>query len=111
MNRNYNNFDIKYIYDIFHNDNNKLIIIMPAEIDPPHIEYINVKLNFKFKLHICPHKHTFIYELLLETKYVENIKLLINDKIFDVKVNKYPEFKNEIIMSTIVLNEDNYIRQ
>ena len=103
--------NMKYIYDIFHNDNNKLIIIMPAEFNPPHIEYINDKLNFKFNLHICPHKHTFIYELLLETKYVENIKLLINDKIFDVKVNKYPEFKNEIIMSTIVLNEDNYIRQ
>lgn len=106
-----NNFDMKYIYDIFHNDNNKLIIIMPAEFNPPHIEYINSKLNLEFKLHICPHNHTFIYELLLETKYMENIKLLINDKIFDVKVNKYPEFKNKIIMSTIVLNEDNYIRQ
>ena len=104
-------FHIKYIYDIFHNDNNKLIIIMPAECNPPHIEYINSKSNIKFELHICPHKHTFIYELLLETKYVENIKLLINDKIFDVKVNKYPEFKNEIIMSTMVHNEDNYIRQ
>ena len=103
--------DMKYIYDVFHNDNNKLIIIMPAEFNPPHIEYINVKLNLKFNLHICRHKHTFIYELLLETEYVENIKLLINDKIFDVKVNKYPEFKDEIIMSTMVYNEDNYIRQ
>ena len=106
-----NNFDMKYIYDIFHNDNNKLIIIMPAEFDPPHIEYINVKLNLKFKLHISPGKHTIIYESLLETKYIENIQLLINDKIFDVKVNKYPEFKDEIIMSTMVHNEDNYIRQ
>ena len=105
------NFDIKYIYDIFHNDNNKLIIIMPIEFNPPDIEYINSKLNLKFILHICDHKHTFIYELLLETKYVENIQLLINNKIFDVKVNKYPEFKNEIIMSTLVYNEDNYIRQ
>jgi len=45
MNSTYNNFDMKYIYDIFHNDNNKLIIIMPAEIEPPHIEYIHVNLN------------------------------------------------------------------
>jgi len=102
---------MKYIYDIFHNDNNKLIIIIPAEFNPPHIQYINSKLNLEFKLHICPHKHTFIYELLKETKYMKNIKLQINDKIFDVKVNKYPEFKNEIIMSTMVYNEDNYIRQ
>lgn len=106
-----NNFDMKYIYDIFHNDNNNLIIIMPAEFTPPHIEYISSKLNLNFELHNCPHKHTFIYELLIETEYVENINLIINDKIFDVKVNKYPEFNDEIIMSTIVLNEDDYIRQ
>lgn len=105
------NFDIKYLYDIFHNDNNKLIIIMPPVFNPPHIEYINSNLNLKFKLHICPHKNTFIYELLLETKYIENIQLLINNKIFDVKVNKYPEFKDEIILSTEVKDEDNYIRQ
>jgi hypothetical protein len=104
-------FDMKYIYDIFHNDNNKLIIIMPAEFDPPPIEYISSKMNLNFDLHICPHNHNFIYELLLETEYVENIKLIINDKIFNMKVNKYPEFKDEIIMSTMVYNEDNYIRQ
>jgi len=108
---NSNNFDLKYIYDIFHNDSNKLIIVMPAELNPQHIEYVNSKLNLKFELHTCPHNHTFIYELLLETEYTKNIKLLINDKIFDMTVNKYPEFKNKIIMSTIVLNEDNYIRQ
>ena len=103
----------KLLYDIYHNDNNKLIIIIPAEINPPHIEYItsNLNLNLNFKLHICPHKHTFIYELLSETKYIENIQLKINDTIYDVKVNKYPEFKDEIIMSTMVYNEDNYIRQ
>tara|TARA_Y100000389_G_C17446782_1_gene512114 strand:- start:1375 stop:2373 length:999 start_codon:yes stop_codon:yes gene_type:complete len=106
-----NNFDIKYIYDIFHNDNNKIVIIMPPEFNPPNIKYINSNENVNFKLHICPHKHTFIYELLLETEYNEKIQLLINNKIFDVKVNKYPEFKNEIIMSTLVYNEDNYIRQ
>ena len=41
----YINMNMKYIYDILHNDNNKLIIIMPAEFNPPHIEYIKSKLN------------------------------------------------------------------
>lgn len=106
-------FNTKYIYDIFHNDENKLIIVMPAESDPPNIEYIHSNSNFKFKLHSCPDNpgHTFIYELLLETEYNEKIQLLINEKIFNVKVSKYPEFKDEVIMSTIVYNEDNYIRQ
>jgi hypothetical protein len=108
---NHNSFDKKYIYDIFHNDENKLIIIMPAECKPfpPHIEYINYNSNIGFKL--IQDNHTFIYELLLKTTYIKNIQLLINDKIYDVNVNKYPEFKNEIIMSTLVYNEDNYIRQ
>lgn len=106
-------FNINFIYDIFHNDNNKLIIIMPAQFDPPHIKYINLNtlLNLEFKVHICPHKHTFIYESLTETKYVKNMQLLINNESFNMKINKYPEFKDEIIMSTLVLNEDNYIRQ
>lgn len=108
-----NNFNINYIYDIFHNDNNKIIIIMPAEFFPPSIKYINSNSNSnaEFKLHICHHMHTFIYELFIETEYKKNIQLLINDKVNNIKVNKYPEYKDEIIMSTIVLNEDNYIRQ
>ena len=104
-------FDTQYVYDVFHNDEKKLVIIMPAECDPPRIEYVCSKFNLLFELHVCPHNHTFIYELKLETEYAENIELRINDKIFSVNVSKYPEFRNEIIMSTIVLNEDDYIRQ
>jgi len=84
---------------------------MPAEFIPPNILYIDSNLNLKFKLHVCPHGHTFIYELLVQTKYTENIKLLINNKQFNMKVNKYPEFNNEIIMSTMVKYDDNYIKQ
>lgn len=102
-----NNFDIKYIYDIFHNDDNKIIIIMPPECKPPIIEHTHLK----FKLHICPHNHTLIYESLIESEYKENIELSINRTLFNLKVKKYPEFRDEIIMSTIVLNEDDYIRQ
>ena len=102
-----NNFDIKYVYDIFHNDNNKVIIVMPPECKPPTIKH----KSLEFRLHICPHNHTFIYESLIESVYKENIELLINNKLFNLKVNKYPEFKDEIIMSTMVHNEDDYIRQ
>ena len=38
-------FNINYIYDIFHNDNNKIIIIMPAVFFPPSIKYINSNSN------------------------------------------------------------------
>jgi hypothetical protein len=95
-----------YIYDILHNDNNQLIIILPSEMEPIKIKYKNAS----FILKNCPDNHTYIY-VLKNTPYKEYIELNINGNIVKTKVNKYPEFKNKIIISTIVYNEDNYIRQ
>lgn len=95
------------IYDIYHNDNNKIVIISPSETEPLYIKFEN---NI-FHINICPHNHTYIYVLENEVEYKENISICINDIIVKTKVNKYPIFKDEIIMSTMVHNEDNYIRQ
>lgn len=95
------------IYDIYHNDNNNLIIISPLENKPLNIRY---KENF-FDVKICPDQHTYIYILKNKIEYKSKICLNINGKNINTKVNKYPEFKDEIIMSTMVYNEDNYIRQ
>jgi len=95
------------IYDIYHNDNNNLIIISPMENNILNIKYG----DNNFTTHICSHNHTFVYILDIETIYIKNIKLSINEEILETNVNKYPEFKNEIIMSTIILNEDDYIKQ
>lgn len=96
-----------YIYDIYHNDNDNLIIISPSERSPLSIKY----KDSIFTVHICPHKHTYIYVLKEKIEYKEKIVLTINGKNIETKVNKYPEFKDEIIMSTIVYREDDYIRQ
>ena len=96
-----------YIYDIYHNDNNNLIIISPLETKPLTIKYNDIDFN----LHICSHKHTYVYVSKDKTEYEKKIKLNINNKYLEVNVNKYPNFKDEIIMSTMVYNEDNYIRQ
>lgn len=95
------------IYDIIHNDSNKIVIISPSETKPLQIKYENSTFHIK----ICPHNHTYIYVLENEVEYKESISICINDIIVKTKVNKYPIFKDEIIMSTIVMNEDNYIRQ
>jgi hypothetical protein len=97
------------IYDIFYNDNGDLILILPSESSPPFIKYIDHGKQFDFKLHICPHNHTYIYSL--HTEYKKNIELQIHDKYITTHVNTYPRFENEIIMSTIVKNEDDYIEQ
>ena len=93
------------IYDIYHNDNNNLIIISPSESNPLDIVY----QNKSFIINICPHNHTYIYLLTTPIEYSKKIKLSINGEIISTNVNKYPEFKDEIIMSTIVKNEDEYI--
>jgi len=112
---NTNHFQPNYIkkfniYDIFHNDDNKLIIIIPCETKPYIIKYIaSDNKILTFELYTCPHNHTYIYSLHIE--YNKKIKLNIDDNIIETHVNKYPTFKNEIIFSTMVKNEDNYIKQ
>ena len=101
---NFPNHIPKYkIYDVFYS-NSTLIIIRPAEyiVDI----YINDKKMF---MYICPHNHTYIYTLKIP--YSSTIQLRINNIIIQTHVNKYPVFKDEIIISTIVKNEDKYIKQ
>ena len=95
------------IYDIYHNDNNNIIIISPLEGNPLNITYKDHIFDVKY----CGRKHTYIYVLQNQTEYEPYINIIINGKHINTKINKYPEFKDEIIMSTIVKNEDNYIRQ
>lgn len=95
------------IYDIYHNTSGHIIIISPWDSKTLDIKYKNRKLDTKS----CPHKHTIVYELKEKISYTDIIELSINDKIISTRVNKYPDFKDEIIMSTMVYNEDNYVRQ
>lgn len=96
-----------YIYDIFHNDNNELIIISPIENKQLEIKYKDEKFNVK----ICPHNHTYVYILNKKIRFKSIILLNIDGKDITTKVNKYPEFNDEIIMTTMVKNEDNIILQ
>lgn len=96
------------IYDILYNDNNELIIITPYIPNPFTIKYITNENNIiTFFLFKCPYNHTFIYSL--NVNYLQKIKLMINDCIIETTVNKYPNFIDEIIFSTIVKNEDDFI--
>lgn len=100
-----NNFDI---YDILHNHNNELIIIAPYIPKPYNIKYIlNDKTILTFDLYMCPHRHTYIYKL--NTEYNKNIKIIIDDCVIETLVNKYPNFNDEIIFSTIVKDEDDFM--
>lgn len=128
------------IYDIFYNDTGNIIIIqsgnsqpiytpinrnrqliynVPIKIQERHGKINNIRMYInnrllQFNVEICPHNHTHIYSLYnSDFLYNENniYQFIIDNEIIKTKINKYPKFENEIIMSTIVKNEDKYILQ
>ena len=105
------NYIKKYnIYDIFYNTLNQIIIIIPIRCSRKvDIYYLNENVNNKFNLASCPHGHTYIYSL--NTQYTNNIKLMIDNDIIETFINKYPDLNDNILLSTMVKNEDNYIKQ
>ena len=95
------------IYDIFHNSLDNIVIVSPWDNNSLDIKHN----NNKFDTIICPHKHTLLYVLKDKIAYTNIIELNIDGKNITTEVNKYPDFQNEILMTTMVYNEDNYIRQ
>jgi hypothetical protein len=68
-----------------------------------------MKKSFQSK--ICPQNHVYIYYLPISKNISNtNIDLIIENNIVNIKVNKYPTFKDEIILSTLVKNEDDFIK-
>lgn len=105
------------IYDILHNDIDQIIIIVPGEIKTLNIELCKNDKLIKFNCILCPDnnpsrsKITASIYVCSNQIYENEICLLINNEKFLTNVNKYPCYKDEIIMSTMVKNEDDYIIQ
>jgi hypothetical protein len=98
---------LKYdIYDIFYS-NEHIIIISPAEKNPNQISLLNNDKLYAFDLLIDPHNHTYIYKL--NHGYKNTITLSINNELIESKINKYCNYENKILMSTIVKDEDEYV--
>ena len=100
------------IYDIFYNDNGEYIIMCPF-LDKKKLN-IKIKINdvfYNFNYTACPHNHTKVYHTKAPKTDNNVILLNINNENISLNINNYPSFNNEIIMSTMVKNEDNYIKQ
>ena len=94
------------VYDCFYSDEGSIVLVSPAEQEQLNISY----KDQEFEVFTCSHKHTYIY-VLKNQEYEPSIQLCINNKKLVMNVKKYPAFPNKVIMSTMVYNEDNYIRQ
>ena len=116
MNKIYNPIYIQNynIYDIFYNDRGNIVIIKPGHCNINNIRMNNNGILVNFEVEICSHGHVHIYYLHNEDfiYYEDKIyDIIIDNEIVSTKINKYPDFENEIIMSTVVKNEDKYILQ
>lgn len=63
-----------------------------------------------FEIHECRDGFGRVY-VCKNQVYTENVTLNINGKDWSTRVNIYPSFRDEIIMSTCIKNEDDYIVQ
>lgn len=97
------------IYDVFYNNYDKKIMLIIPNLQQNNPK-IQLKVNNKItNFDVINNSRIYIYSI--KSEYKKEINLIINREMIKTQVNKYPEFKNEIIYSTMVKNEDNYIRQ
>lgn len=92
--------------DILHNDENSIVIIQNGD-EPSCLIELD---GFQFSVSVCTDKRSKIYKLD-NIDYKSNIILKVNEKYIETRVNKYPSWPDEIIMSTVVKYEDEYVIQ
>ena len=96
------------IYDIFHNDRNQVVIVAPSERPPYDVHMVGPDGQKRvFERRQCPHNHTYIF--LLTADYENTVTLYIDGTTWETPVNKYPVFGDEIVMATLVKDEDEYV--
>jgi len=91
------------IYDIFHNG--EYFVIITPNTQVKHIKLFNDRIFEYITLEI------FGAIYVCKSEYIENIEITIDNMLVRTNVNRYPTFDNEIVMSSMVNNEDNYIIQ
>lgn len=106
MNNNYLNISpIRkyYIYDVFHACG-KLKILTKGLKKLHTIRFQGKKPT----IHQCRKNFTIIFEFKMK-EYQEEVNLIINGTEEKTKVNKYIDTKDEIIITTVTKDQDNYI--
>lgn len=97
------------IYDVLYNDNGEFVIVTPG-ITESFVPSVQLKIQYEdnvFDCFMCSYNYTNIYKL--KANYKENITLTIDGNIINTRVNKYPEFPNEMLFTTEIKDFDDYI--
>lgn len=93
--------------DVLHNDEGSLVLIQAR--GEPRVT-VTLESGDPFEVHECREGYGRVYTCR-DRPYTDTVTLLVDGKIHDTRVNKYPSFPDEIIVSTCVKNEDAYLIQ
>jgi hypothetical protein len=103
---------MNYIYDLCYNDRGEYVIISPMETTLTYELSIDNGKSFLKPTSIlkCAHRHTYVFVWQgLSQKDAAHIKC--GSEIQSRHVTTYPIYTGKTLMSTIVLNENKWVRQ
>lgn len=97
------------IYDILYNDCGEYIAISPMEMP------LKIELIIEGEAHIpeqiaCGHRHTIVSSWA-GLPYYPTLTVRVNGTQRTVTVSRYPDFTGKVLMSTLVLQEEKWIKQ
>jgi len=96
------------IYDVFYSPENMIVIIVAAFKGPVDIRLIKGSDTSRFSVISDPYQHIYTHP---STDYSRQIKISIDGVESDLSVNRYVDCSGQIIMSTLVKNQNSYIIQ
>lgn len=97
------------IYDLVYNDCGEYVVITPQEI-PLELRIVENGISLVPEKFVCEHRHTIVY-VWKGLTYKPEITLQLNGKSFGWRVSRYPDLTGKVVLSTLVLREELWIRQ
>lgn len=103
---------MNYIYDILYNDRGEYVIIAPMEAALKYELSVDNGASFlqPTEMFKCPHRHTYVFVWRGQSK-MDVVHIKCNSEIQTRTVSTYPSFTGKTLMSTMVLNENKWVRQ
>jgi hypothetical protein len=98
------------IYDIVYNDLGEYVLIAPREVAMTVGFFIDGVLHPATHI-ACGHDHTDIYHCSQGMPYYPRITIVVNGLRQEREVSRYPQLKDKLLLSTLVLKDEPRIRQ
>ena len=97
------------IYDLVYNDCGEYVVISPQEI-PFQLTLVLDHVEHTPEQFVCAHRHTLVF-VWKGLPYQPKVTLRVNGRDYARTVSQYPDFAGKVLLSTLVLHEEKWIKQ